>query len=345
VGDALDVPEHERAALVTARCAGDPALHAEVEALLASAVTAVDLFEAPLLTGTALQAVLAEAEGDASAFVGRRVGAYRIVSEIGRGGMGAAFLGERDDQAFTRRVAIKLIKRGMDTDAILRRFLHERQILAGLNHPHVAMLLDGGSTDDDRPYFVMEYVDGLPIDEYCNRRRLSIQERLRLFGTVCGAVSHAHDNRVIHRDLKPANILVTREGVPKLLDFGIAKVLDASRGPHTAAETAAAPAMTLAYASPEQVRGAAVTPATDVYSLGVLLYELLAGHNPQLPAGRSARETERAICEDTPPSPSTKVEDAAAESRGLKRDALRKRLAGDLDAIVMTALHKDPARR
>jgi serine/threonine protein kinase len=185
------------------------------------------------------------------------------------------------------------------------------------------MLLDGGSTDDDRPYFVMEYVDGLPIDEYCNRRRLSIQERLRLFGTVCGAVSHAHDNRVIHRDLKPANILVTREGVPKLLDFGIAKVLDASRGPHTAAETAAAPAMTLAYASPEQVRGAAVTPATDVYSLGVLLYELLAGHNPQLPAGRSARETERAICEDTPPSPSTKVEDAAAESRGLKRDALR----------------------
>jgi serine/threonine protein kinase len=144
VGDALDVPEHERAALVTARCAGDPALHAEVEALLASAVTAVDLFEAPLLTGTALQAVLTEAEGDASAFVGRRVGAYRIVSEIGRGGMGAAFLGERDDQAFTRRVAIKLIKRGMDTDAILRRFLHERQILAGLKHPHIAMLLDGG---------------------------------------------------------------------------------------------------------------------------------------------------------------------------------------------------------
>ncbi len=165
VADALDVPGHERAALVATRCAGDAALHAQVEALLESAVTAVDLFEAPLLTASALQAVLVEAEGAADAFIGRRVGAYRIVGEIGRGGMGAAFLGERADQAFTRRVAIKLIKRGMDTDAILRRFLHERQILASLSHPHIATLLDGGSTEDDRPYFVMEYVDGLPIDE------------------------------------------------------------------------------------------------------------------------------------------------------------------------------------
>ncbi len=345
VGDALDVPERERAALVASRCAGDRELRVEVEALLTSAMTAVDLFEAPLLTGTALRAMLTETEGEADVCVGRRIGAYRIVSEIGRGGMGAAFLGERADLAFTRRVAIKLIKRGMDTDAILRRFLHERQILASLSHPNIATLLDGGSTDDDRPYFVMEYVDGLPIDDYCNRQRLSIPERIRLFQDVCRAVAYAHGNRVIHRDLKPANILVTADGVPKLLDFGIAKVLDASRGPHTAAETGAAPAMTLAYASPEQVRGAAVTQATDIYSLGVLLYELLAGHNPQLPAGRSPRETERAICEETPPIPSTMTGDAASSTRGLKSGALRRRLIGDLDAIVMTALRKDPARR
>jgi len=344
VGDALALPESQRAALIDARCGADESLRREVESLLASAITAAPLLEAPVLTTAALHAVLTEAEGTA-AFIGRRVGAYRIVSEIGRGGMGAAFLGERADQAFTRRVAIKLIKRGMDTDAILRRFLHERQILASLNHPNIATLLDGGTTDDERPYFVMEYVDGLPIDDFCTRRRLSIPERLKLFLALCGAVAHAHEKRVIHRDLKPSNVLVTQEGVLKLLDFGIAKLLDSERGLHTRAQTTTAPAMTPEYASPEQVRGDAVTPATDVYSLGVLLYELLAGCNPQRAAGRTPHETARAIAEDTPRYPSAAVDERRARSSGLLPDALRRQLSGDLDAIVLTALEKEPQRR
>lgn len=345
VAEALELPESERIAFLALRCGDDVSLRTEAGSLLESSMTAIDRFEAPLLTQSALHALLGDINEPEGAFVGYRIGAYRIIGEIGRGGMGAAYLAERADDAFTRRVAIKLIKRGMDTEAILRRFLHERQILASLNHPNIATLLDGGTTGDDRPYFVMEYVDGLPISEYCDRNRLPIPERLRLYLAVCDAVAHAHDNRVIHRDLKPGNILVNNEGIVKLLDFGIAKVLDPDRGVHTVEQTAAAPAMTLEYASPEQVRGQAVTPATDVYSLGILLYELLTGENPQRLSGQTVREVERIICDAPAPPPSTTPRDEHASSRSLTRDSLRRHLRGNLDAIALRALEKEPSRR
>jgi serine/threonine protein kinase/TolB-like protein/Tfp pilus assembly protein PilF len=343
--DALELSESERAAFVRSRCGADASLYRDVQSLLRSAAKATDLFETPRLSAVGLREVLTEAESAAGSLLGRHIGPYRLVAEIGRGGMGAAFLAERADEAFSKRVAVKLIKRGMDTDAILRRFLHERQILANLNHPNIATLLDGGTTDDGLPYFIMEYVDGLPIDVFCDSRQLPVRERLVLFQAVCAAVHHAHENRVVHRDLKPANILVTTRGVPKLLDFGIAKLLDPERGLHTGDGGAIVRAMTPEYASPEQIRGEAVTPSTDVYSLGVLLYELLTGRHPQPTAGRTPLETERVICEEVPPPPSTVVDDDASRTRNAKADILRRGLSGDLDAIVLTALQKMPGRR
>ena len=344
VGGALDLPPAERPGYVATRCGGDGALRAEVESLLTHAVSAGDRYEVPLMTTGVFRAALHAEDPGLGSMVGRHIGAYKVVAEIGRGGMGAAFLGERADRAFQRQVAIKVIKRGMDTDGILRRFLHERQILASLSHPNIATLLDGGTTDDDRPYFVMEYIDGAAITEHCDRQRLPVVERLKLVVAVCAGVAHAHGQRVIHRDLKPGNILVTRNGVPKLLDFGIAKLLDAQGGGHTG-DTVGAPAMTLEYASPEQVKGLSVTPATDVYALGVLLYELLTGINPQRGGGRGQREIERAICEEVPLPPSRAVTAALAESRSATADDLRTACRGGLDAIVMTALAKDPQRR
>jgi eukaryotic-like serine/threonine-protein kinase len=343
---ALDEPASSRAAYLARHCGGDDQeLRREVESLVESSVIAADLYESPtILIDSALATIEALGERETSR-IGEQVGAYRIVRQLGVGGMGAAYLAARADDAFEKRVAIKLVKRGMDTDAILRRFLHERQILASLDHPNIATLLDGGTTADGLPYFIMEYVDGLPIDEFCDIHRLTVRERLRLFQAVVGAVEHAHENLVIHRDLKPGNILVTSKGVPKLLDFGIAKLLDVDRTLHTREGTAVARAMTLEYASPEQIRGEEVTRATDVYSLGVLLYELLTGHNPQSSAGRSSRETERVICEEAPPRPSTAVDDQAAQRRSTTREALRHHLSGDLDAILLMALQKEPGRR
>jgi TolB-like protein/Tfp pilus assembly protein PilF/tRNA A-37 threonylcarbamoyl transferase component Bud32 len=343
--DALDVSERERAAFVASRCGADASLRHDVLSLLASTAKATDLFEASDLPAAGLRAILVEAESAAGSLVGRHIGPYRLVAEIGRGGMGAAFLAERADEAFTRRVAVKLIKRGMDTDAILRRFLHERQILANLSHPNIATLLDGGTTDDGLPYFIMEYVDGLPIDVFCDSQTLPVRARLALFQAVCAAVQHAHENRVIHRDLKPANILVSTSGVPKLLDFGIAKLLDPERGLHTGDGATLARAMTPEYASPEQIRGEAVTTAADVYSLGVLLYVLLTGRHPTRVEGRTPLEIERAICEEAPPDPSTVIDDDASQARGAKAEMLRRTLSGDLDAIVLMALEKSPARR
>ena len=209
------------------------------------------------------------------------VGPYRIIREIGRGGMGTVYLAVRDDDQYKKQVAIKLVRRGMDTDFIVDRFRHERQILASLDHPNIARLLDGGTTEDGLPYFVMEYIEGSPINQYCDDRRLSIAERVKLFQTVCSAVQYAHQNLVVHRDIKPSNIIVTPEGVPKLLDFGIAKLLapDAVGQTQAATVTMMRP-MTPDYASPEQVRGRAITTAADIYSLGVLLYELLTGRRP-----------------------------------------------------------------
>ncbi len=298
---------------------------------------------------------------------GRRIGPYRLVREIGHGGMGAVYLAVRDDDAFQKRVAVKVLRRGMDTEAIISRFRNERQILAGLDHPHIARLIDGGSTPDGLPYFVMEYVDGAPIDEYADAHDLDTTARLDLFQQVCEAVQYAHQNLIIHRDIKPANVLVTRDGVPKLLDFGIAKLLNPELAGHTLAPTALGlQLMTPEYASPEQVRGDPVTTATDVYSLGMLLYELLTGRRPYEIGSRAPSDIARVVCETVPPRPSTAVtvgptvdgrtgdasipaSDADSKPRTRPRtvdgERLRRRLAGDLDNIVMKALSKEPPRR
>ena len=283
--------------------------------------------------------------------------------------MGTVYLAVRDDDAFQKRVAIKVLKRGMDSDAIVRRFQRERQILAALDHPYIASLLDGGTTPDGLPYFAMEFVDGQPIAEYCDARRLDTTARLELFRQVCSAVQYAHQNLIVHRDIKPANVLVTNDGTPKLLDFGIAKLLNPELVGHTVVPTAAGlQLMTPEYASPEQVRGEAVTTATDVYSLGVLLYELLTARLPYQLTGRTAADIARAVCELPPIRPSTAVTElpapahehddrrrsrSAAEDEGRgpdkprspRAETLRRRLAGDLDNILLKALSKEPARR
>jgi serine/threonine protein kinase/TolB-like protein/tetratricopeptide (TPR) repeat protein len=334
-GEAVDLPGDARAAYIEEQCASDERLAADVRALVASIDQAAALYETPIRATRALIGLL-DLGAAADAVIGRRIGAYRVVGEIGQGGMGAAYLAERADQAFDLRVAIKLIKRGMDTDAILARFRHERQILATLNHPHIARLLDGGTTDEGLPYFVMEYVDGLPIDAFCERHQLPLRQRLELFQSVCEAVQYAHEHRVVHRDLKPANVLVTTEGVPKLLDFGIARVLASDDGPSGPDTTVSTRAMTPEYASPEQLRGLSTTPSSDVYSLGVLLYVLLTRQLPHPIAGRMPGEIERIVCEQQPRAPSERAGTPVSWRRDLK---------GALDAIALTALRSEPERR
>jgi serine/threonine protein kinase len=285
-----------------------------------------------------------------------RIGPYRLVRELGQGGMGTVYLATRED-VFHKRVALKILKRGMDTESIVRRFRTERQILAGLDHPNIARLLDGGATADGLPYLVMEFIDGKPLAEHADRNDLATNERLRLFVELCAAVHYAHQNLVIHRDIKPANVLVTADGVPKLLDFGIAKLLNAELSGHTltAATAQGHLMMTPEYASPEQVRGESVTTATDVYSLGILLYELLTGRQPYRITSRAMPEIVRAVCESDPVRPSlaiASVSEAAASTtswagvlRAPDPERLRRRLQGDLDNIVMKAISKDPQRR
>jgi len=266
-------------------------------------------------------------------FEGRMIDRYRLVRQIGTGGMGRVYLAERADSTFEQRVAVKILKRGLDTEEIVGRFRRERQILADLEHPNIARILDGGTTDDGLPYLVAEYVEGTPIDRYCEHHDLSVRGRLELFCQVCDAVQFAHQNFVVHRDLKAGNILVTDAGVPKLLDFGIAKILSPDEddlyrtrlGSHF---------VTREVASPEQLRGERITTATDVYSLGVLLYTLLTGKNPHTAGGTSRDAVERAVTEDLPDRPSL-----AAPA------ALRKTLRGDLDNILLKALRKEPERR
>jgi len=267
-----------------------------------------------------------------------RVGPYRVVSEIGRGGMGAVYLAERADDEYQRQVAIKLIRAGAGSPfELLRRFRMERQILAGLQHPNIARMLDGGVMEDGTPYLVMEFVEGVRIDQFCDRNQLTLRERIELFRQVCSAVQHAHRNLVVHRDIKPSNILVTREGVPKLLDFGIAKLLPAGNSQDSADQTAltrpAERLMTREYASPEQVRGQSIVTTTDVYALGIVLFELLAHRHPFADYRADFLTLERAICETEPRAPSASGSPFAA---GLK---------GDLDAIVLKTIRKEPAER
>jgi WD40 repeat protein len=331
---ACDLPPGDRRAFLQAEC-HETTVRQEVETLLASCTEAPDFLEEPALAGVGG----APPREEPAEFIGRRLGRYEITSLIGSGGMGAVYRAERADDEFKKTVALKVIKRGMDTDEILRRFLTERQVLAGLEHPNIARLHDGGATDDGRPYLVMELVEGVPIDEHCTKQRLAIDDRLGLFLKVCSAVQSAHQSMVVHRDIKPTNILVTEDGEPKLLDFGIAKVLD----PSPAEVAASALGMTVTeariltprYASPEQVGGRMITTASDVYSLGVVLYELLTGREPYRLTTGSRAELEDVVCTQEPRKPSA----IAA------RPADVRRLRGDLDTIVLKTLRKEPERR
>jgi serine/threonine protein kinase len=309
----------------------------------------------PLATATS-------AEAD-DPMVGRQLGAYKLVRRIGQGGMAAVFLASRADDEYRKLVAVKLVKPGLDSRDLLNRFRHERQTLASLDHPNVVKLLDGGSTSDGLPFLVMDYVEGSPIDEYCDQHKLSVDDRLHLFRKVCDAVQYAHQKLVVHRDLKPSNILVVADGTPKLLDFGIAKVLNSEPSAQGLLVTQTGTrCMTPAYASPEQMRGNAVTPATDIYSLGVVLYELLSGHRPYRLTQHTPAEIERAICEQEPETPSKaisrvetdtssdgtpikKTPELVSQTRGGQPDKLRRRLRGDLDNIVLKTLQKEPQRR
>lgn len=280
-----------------------------------------------------------------------RIGAYRVIQREGQGGMGAIYLAVRDDEQYQKQVAIKVIKRGMDTDEIVRRFRRERQILASLDHPNICRLIDGGATAGGLPYFVMEYIQGKPLEEYCADHKLGLRERLKLFRTICSAVQYAHQNLVIHRDLKPGNILVTADGVPKLLDFGLGKLLDPAAESGTAPLTAADMVlMTPEYASPEQARGDPITTASDVYSLGVILYELLTGSRPYKFTTRNQRDIVHVITEHDPGKPSSaitqKLEQSSESPVRLPDPAkLQKQLRGDLDNIVLMALRKEPQHR
>jgi len=340
----LDRPPGERTAFLDAACAADPELRREVERLLAA-----DAREAVFLDRPAGEVfgLTEEDRGERS-----RLGPYRLLRAIGRGGMGAVYLAVRDDEQYERLVAVKILRSGLEDTELRHRFLAERQILARLEHPDIARLYDGGTTEDGRPYLVMELIEGVPVDEYCDLRRLTVEQRLGLFRRICAAVQYAHQNLLVHRDLKPANILVTPGGEPKLLDFGIAKQLEPAAETDALTRTGLR-VMTPSYASPEQVKGEAITTASDVYSLGVLLYELLAGRNPyQVAADAPPYEIERAINEQEPEKPSTALLRAGtpppeeiAAARSSRPASLRRRLAGDLDTIVLTALRKEPSRR
>lgn len=275
--------------------------------------------------------------------VGRMLGPYRVVREIGRGGMGAVYEGVREDAQFDQRVAIKTLRVGADSDAVVKRFQQERRILAALQHPNIATLYDGAITEEGLPYFVLEYVDGVPIDRYCNDRRIVLPDRIELFLQVVAAVQHAHQQLVVHRDLKPTNILVTPEGVVKLVDFGIAKLLDATNDELTGDLIAP---LTLSYASPEQVTGGPITAASDVYSLGVVLYRLLVGETPLVLEDVSLERAITTLSTVSPSVPSSSATSDAAASMCLESaEKLSRTLRGDLDAILMTALRKEPERR
>ncbi|MEP7336410.1 MAG: protein kinase [Acidobacteriota bacterium] len=339
----------EREAYLAAAC-GDQTVRAEVERLLPRHDQAGDFLEQP---------ALADANEPAAGLAGRQIGQYKLLRELGSGGMGVVYLAVRADDVYRKEVAIKLVWPGMQGAGIVRRFRRERQILAQLDHPNIARLLDGGTTEEGWPYVVMEYVDGVTITEYCATHKLDISERLKLFRTICAAVEYAHQHLIVHRDLKPANILVTADGTVKLLDFGIAKVLkpelpespesdDGAVLPSQTGTRTGLRLMTPEYASPEQVSQKTITTASDIYNLGLLLYELLTGAHPHELRHRPLHEVIRVICEEEPDKPSVKVTrmaGAPVNFGGLTPEKWQRALQGDLDNIVLKALQKDVRQR
>lgn len=329
-GEATARPAEEREAWLLAACEDEPTRR-EVLALLRAYTEDPEFLETPADTAPALEALEREA---ARAVAGRRIGAYRIVREIGRGGMGVVYEARREEADFEQRVAIKLLPAAWAEPALADRFRFERRVLAGLDHPNIARLLDGGATEEGVPFFVMEYVEGQPLDQWCDARALDVRARVALVREVCGAVAHAHQQLVVHRDLKPANILVGDDGRPRLLDFGIATLVSDEDGASAGLTRTGQGSFTPGYASPEQARGERVTTATDVYSIGVLLYRLLAGRPPYTLLGQSPIEAMQTICDVDPPPPSRVAPSGVA---GVLR--------GDLDTIVLKALRKDPRER
>lgn len=355
---AVDLRGPERKAFVEKETAGDAELRTELLELLACDNGGAQTGPLTLALGAALDTTTRDRR---KALVGRVVGNYKLVGVLGHGGTGTVYLGERADRQYSAQVAVKIVDGGTMQGELGLRFRAERQILASLNHANIARLLDAGETEEGNPYLVMEYVHGEPLDRYCDREQLPVRERLQLFLDICSAVQYAHQNLVVHRDLKPANILVTAEGAPKLLDFGIAKLLEPGEAVAAMALTRMNDRLlTPEYASPEQILGRAVTTASDVYALGVVLYELLTGLRPYtVPASASQLELERSICITDPLRPSAAVKRAresgplegqseilaVAAARRLAPEKLQKRLVGDIDAIVMRALRKEPQHR
>ena len=347
--EALELDAKDRASFLDEACGGDQSIRAEVEALLiASEDDMAIALENRLLNDDAPRHWRYE---------NQVVGAYQLEQLIGSGGMGDVYLASRNDGQFEHKVALKLMQAGLRSNPVLARFRLERQVLARLSHPNITELLDGGIDEHGRPYFVMQYVNGVPITQYCDSHRLTIDERLTLFQVVCEAVQHAHKNLVVHRDIKPSNILVTEEGVVKLLDFGIAKILNPEWEKTLAVTRTGMKFMTPEYAAPEQVRGEAITTATDVYGLGVLLYEMLTGSRPYQLQSRTPAEIERTICDSLPTRPSEVFDtsrinsdvlpdlEAAGRARCMGIQRLKNFLRGDLDNIVLMALRKEPSRR
>ena len=362
--EALKIKPDGRQAFLN-KSGADAEIRAEVESLLAFEEEAEDMMH---LSAVEFSGDFFDA--DENVLTGKNIGAYRIIRELGFGGMGAVYLAARADGKFEQKVALKLLKREMNTAALRRRFQQEREILASLQHPNIALLLDAGTTDDRIPFLAMEYVEGLPINDYCNKHDLGLPERLDLFRKVCSAVGFAHRNLIVHRDLKPSNILVSEDGIPKLLDFGISKILSSEFDSLNSATITRLGVMTPAYASPEQLRRESVTTATDIYSLGVILYELLSGHRPFEAKEDEVREIYRAVLEIEPLAPSSMIEKTAKiikEKTGAKNEIRNsenrtgqnksrytvpqpigirpQNLRGDLDNIVLKALKKEPERR
>jgi len=358
--EAVALPAGERAAFLASACGEDLELRGEIESLLAADGRAAEFLAQPVVSA-------AVAPLPPATLVGRRVGHYRVEAKLGEGGMSTVYLAVRADDTYRQKVALKVLGYGADRSDLLARFRAERQILASLEHPGIARLLDGGAADDGRPYIVMEYIEGVPLDRYCDDHRLRIDARVDLVRQVCAAVQYAHQNLVVHRDIKPSNILVGADGEPRLLDFGIAKLLEGAELPGPIEATLAGQRlMTPQYASPEQVEGGAITTATDVYSLGVLLYVLLTGQLPYRLPGTTSDSVQRAVVEQDPERPSTAIQrptrdrsprpservggdgptqEALSEARGLRPQQLQRKLRGDLDNIVLMALRKEPERR